>query len=453
MKLKFAQNYKVCFMKKILVIGAGLSSSYLIKYLLAHAKKENWLVIIADQDINLAKNKIGKNKQGIAIAFDINNEKERHEAINNVDIVLSLLPPTLHILAAYDCIKFKKHLVTASYISAEMQSLNEDAQKQGVLFLNEIGLDPGIDHLSAMEMIHGIQNKGGEVISFKSFCGGLIAPEFDTNPWNYKFTWNPRNVVLAGQATAQYLENGLIKFIPPNRIFEQTEKVDITNYGAFESYANRDSLSYIKPYGLHNATTVIRGTLRKKGFSQSWNLLVKLGLTDDSFIVYNSKNLTYRDWVASFLSGANTFNIEELCCKFLNISKTSKDFKRIKWLGLFNNDLIDKDNATPAQILQHLLQQKWCLEKTDLDMIVMKHEIIFKSNNKKQKINSTLIVKGEDNVYTAMAKTVGLPMAIATKLILQNKIKARGVCMPLTSEFYIPILKELKQNGVVFMEE
>jgi saccharopine dehydrogenase (NADP+, L-glutamate forming) len=440
-------------MKKILVIGAGLSSSYLIKYLLANAKNENWIVTVADQNIALAKQKIGKSKQGIALAFNINIKTERENAIKNADLVVSLLPPTLHIIAAQDCITYKKNLVTASYVTPQMQSLNTEALKANVLFLNEIGLDPGIDHLSAMELIHKIKKNGGEVTSFKSFCGGLVAPEFDTNPWNYKFTWNPRNVVLAGQATAQYLENGLIKFIPPNRIFEQTETVNITNYGAFESYANRDSLSYIGPYGLQNANTVLRGTLRKKGFSQSWNLLVKLGLTDDSFNIHNSATLTYRNLVASFLIGANNKNVEDTFCAFLNISKTSKDFKRVKWLGLFTNEVIGLENATPAQILQHLLQQKWFLEKTDLDMIVMKHEIAFILNNKKQKVCSSLIVKGEDKTYTAMAKTVGLPMAIACKLILQNKIKAKGVCLPITEEFYKPILAELNKFGVQFIEE
>jgi len=442
-------------MKKILVIGAGLSSSYLIKYLLANAKKENWQVTIADQSIDLAKQKIGKSKQGIALAFNINNQNEREEAIINADLVVSLLPPTLHIIAAQDCITFKKNLVTASYVTPAMQNLHDDALKAGVLFLNEIGLDPGIDHLSAMEMIHNIHKNGGEIVSFKSFCGGLVAPEFDTNPWNYKFTWNPRNVILAGQATAQYLENGLIKFIPPNRIFEQTETINITNYGLFEMYANRDSLSYITPYGLQNATTVMRGTLRKKGFSKSWNLLVKLGLTDDSFTIQNSANLTYRNLVASFISGANNSNVEEAFCTFLNIGKASKNFKRIKWLGLFSNEIIGIDNATPAQILQHLLQQKWFLEKTDLDMIVMKHEIEYTKTegSKIQKINSTLVVKGEDKTYTAMAKTVGLPMAIACKLILQNKIKAKGVQIPISHEFYEPILAELAKNGIQFLEE
>jgi saccharopine dehydrogenase-like NADP-dependent oxidoreductase len=329
-----------------------------------------------------------------------------------------------------------------------MKSLHNQALKADVLFLNEIGLDPGIDHLSAMEMIHGIQTKGGEIVSFKSYCGGLVAPEFDNNPWNYKFTWNPRNVILAGKATAKYLEDAQVKFIPANRIFTQTEDVSVKGYGKFESYANRDSLGYIEPYGLMTAKTVLRGTLRRKGYSLNWNNLIKLGLTDDTFHIQHSHEMSYRNFLSAFIPGANNVNIEDKLSEFLNISKSSKEYKRITWLGLLSNDLIGLKNASPAQILQNLLQQKWKLEKTDLDMIVMKHEITYKIGSKIQKADSTLVVKGEDEVYTAMSKTVGLPLAIATKLILQGKIKSRGVQMPISEEFYKPILKELEKFGV-----
>ena len=435
-------------MQHILVLGAGLSSSYLIKYLLANAKKENWQITVADQSLALAESKIKKHPLAKAIALDVSNKEQREAEIKEADIVVSLLPPNLHILAAKECIKCKKHLVTASYISNEMKSLHNQALKADVLFLNEIGLDPGIDHLSAMEMIHGIQSKGGEIVSFKSYCGGLVAPEYDNNPWNYKFTWNPRNVILAGQATAKYLEDGQVKFIPVNRIFTQTEDVSVKGYGKFESYANRDSLGYIEPYGLMTAKTVLRGTLRRKGYSLNWNNLIKLGLTDDTFHIQHSHEMSYRNFLSAFIPGANNVNIEDKLSEFLNISKSSKEYKRITWLGLLSNDLIGLKNASPAQILQNLLQQKWKLEKTDLDMIVMKHEITYKIGSKIQKADSTLVVKGEDEVYTAMSKTVGLPLAIATKLILQGKIKSRGVQMPISEEFYKPILKELEKFGV-----
>lgn len=454
-------------MKNILVIGAGLSSSYLIKYLLDNAHLHNWHITVADADLIHAQNKINNHIKGTAVSLNINDSVERDELISKNDLVISMLPASMHILVAKDCITHKKHLITASYISPEMQALHIDAMKAGVLFLNECGLDPGIDHLSAMKIIHDIQHKGGVITSFKSFCGGLVAPEFDDNPWNYKFTWNPRNVILAGQATAKYLENGELKFIPSSRIFTQTEEIKVDGYGEFESYANRDSLSYIKPYGIESAQTVLRGTLRRKNYSINWNNIIKLGLTDDSFIIYDADRLTYRDFVSAFTPGHGKENLELRVCDFLSIKQDADAFKKLQWLGLFDNIKINLKEATPAQILQNLLQQKWTLNKGDLDMIVMHHEVKYineigncELGNKKldegTKMNtiiSSLVVKGENEVLTAMAKTVGLPMAIAAKLILTNQLKARGVHMPTTAEFYIPILKELEKFGVKFEEK
>jgi len=439
-------------MQKILLIGAGLSSSYLIKYLLANAKKENWQLTIADASLENAVARSGKNKLARTIEFDVNKIKQREKEISDCDIVISLLPPALHIMVAKDCLKFKKHLVTASYVSEEMKKLHIDVLKSDILFINEIGLDPGIDHLSAAKMIHDIKHKGGTITSFKSYTGGLVAPEFDDNPWNYKFTWNPRNVVLAGKATAAYKSNGMIKYTPAWRLFSETEEISVNGYGKFESYANRDSLSYIEPYGISDAKTVLRGTLRKKGFCTSWNNIVKLGLNDDSVKIHCNHKLTYRQYLCSFINSANEINLESELCHFLNIKPKSKEFKKLKWLGLLENTIIPSDDATPADIFLQILLEKWKLKQTDLDMIVMKHEISYKLNGKNFKAQSSLVVKGEDSTYTAMAKTVGLPMAMATKLILKNQIKARGVQIPITDEFYNPILKELEKYGVKFSE-
>jgi saccharopine dehydrogenase-like NADP-dependent oxidoreductase len=438
-------------MKNILVLGAGLSSSYLIKYLLQHAKKEDWKILVADSNIELAQKKIGKSTFGKAVEMDIHNQQKRQELIKNSDLVISMLPATLHFIAAQDCIQYQKHLITASYLSEEMKSLHTQALKANVLFLNEIGLDPGIDHLSAMKMIHHIQSEGGEIVSFESYCGGLVAPEFDDNPWNYKFTWNPRNVVLAGQATARYLEDGLLKFIPPNRIFSQTKKIKVGKNNTFESYANRDSLSYIEPYGIGSAKTVLRGTLRKVGFSEAWNCLVKLGLTDDTYSLPHTEKLTYRELMSAFIGGANSENLEKKLADFLGLTKASKLYKKILWLGLLEPNAIGIHNATPAQALQKLLQEKWKLQKGELDQIVMKHEISYKLKGKIYYENASLIVNGESQQLTAMAKTVGLPMAIAAKLLLQGKIKSRGVQIPITKEFYEPILLELEKYGVKFI--
>lgn len=440
-------------MKKILVTGAGLSSSYLIKYLLEHAAAEQWNITVADVNKETAEHKINGHPQAVAISLNVNDGFELEEAVSSHDLIISLLPPTMHILVAKHCIRHQKHLITASYISPEMQSLHKEALTAGILLLNECGLDPGIDHLSAMKMIHEVQHEGGKITSFKSFCGGLVAPEYDDNPWNYKFTWNPRNVVLAGQATAKYLENGELKFIPASRIFTQTENISIEGYGDFESYANRDSLGYIKPYGIENATTVLRGTLRRKGYSINWDHLVKLGLTDDTFVIHDADRLTYRSFVSAFTPGQGLDQLEERVCAFLNITKDDEAFKKLQWLGLFDEQQIVLREATPAQILQILLQQKWKLNKGELDMIVMYHELQYEKDGGLHTATSSLIVKGEDEVLTAMAKTVGLPMAIAAKLILKGQIKARGVQMPVSKEFYDPILHELEQYGVKFTEQ
>jgi saccharopine dehydrogenase-like NADP-dependent oxidoreductase len=439
-------------MKKILVLGAGLSASYLIKYLLDHATDGQWQVTVADNNLSLAESKVNGHAHGTAISLNVTDDSARATQIQNHDLVVSLLPPTMHILAAKDCIRLGKHLVTASYISDEMKHLHEDALKANVLLLNECGLDPGIDHLSAMKLIHEIQEKGGAVTSFKSFCGGLVAPEFDDNPWNYKFTWNPRNVVLAGQATAKYLEDGTLKFIPPSQIFIQTESVSIDGHGEFESYANRDSLGYIEPYGITSAQTVLRGTLRKKGYSEAWNQLVKLGLTDDSFIIHDANKLTLRDWVNAFVPGTDKTKLEGRTAAFLNIKTNSPEFKKLEWLGIFTEQPIIEKEATPAQILQQVLQHKWKLQHGELDMIVMHHEVIYEIGKTKYETTSSLVAKGEDEVLTSMAKTVGLPMAIAAKLILQGKIVSRGVQMPLAPEFYLPILEELSGYGISFKE-
>lgn len=438
-------------MKKILVFGAGLSASYLIKYLLAQSKKENWQITVADQSLALALSKIKKHERGTAIELNILDKAKRATLIEKHELVVSMMPPALHLIIAKDCVKFKKHLVTASYISPEMKKLHGAAVKANVLLLNEIGLDPGIDHLSAMQMLNEIKSGGGQIESFKSYCGGLVAPEYDTNPWNYKFTWNPRNVILAGNATATYTENGQLKFIPYNRIFLQTETIPVKGYGLFEAYANRDSNSYIKPYGIENTSTVLRGTLRRKGYSKSWNQLIKLGLTDDQLKLTNSDSLTWRELISALLPSSNR-SVEQNLCAFLGISKQSAEFKKLQWLGILEEKKLGIAEGSPAQALQKLLQEKWKLNKGELDMIVMQHQLTYSLNGKIKKRISSLVVKGENEVYTAMAKTVGLPMAIAVKLILQNKIKARGVVIPLTEEFYQPILKELKKYGIEFYE-
>jgi saccharopine dehydrogenase-like NADP-dependent oxidoreductase len=440
-------------MKKILVIGAGRSAVTLIKYLLDNSAANNWLVTVADFSIELAEKAVANHENGKAIFFNVTDEKQRKTEIGNADIVISMLPARLHITVAKDCISLVKNLVTASYVSPEIANLDEKAKQAGVLLLNEIGLDPGIDHMSAMQVIDDIKENGGELTSFKSFCGGLVHPDYDTNPWNYKFTWNPRNVVLAGQGTAQYIKQGKYKYIPYTKLFERTEVMEVLDAGEFEGYANRDSLGYRAAYGLENIPTLFRGTLRRKGYCKAWNMFVQLGMTDDTYKVENSENLTYREFINLFFPYNNELSVEQKFCSYLNLSQDSEEFRKIEWLGVFTDTIVALKNASPAQILQKICEGKLTLDTEDKDMIVMQHQFEYVENGVQKKLNSSLLVFGDDPRYTSMAKTVGLPVAIAAKLILTGKIKLTGVKIPTTKDIYIPVLKELEENGINFVEE
>ena len=440
-------------MKKILVIGAGRSAVTLIKYLLDNSSANNWQVTVADFSIELADQAVGNHNNGKAIFFNVTAKKQRESEIENADIVISMLPASLHITVAKDCVRLGKNLVTASYVSPEIAELDEAAKQAGILLLNEIGLDPGIDHMSAMQVIDEIKENGGELTSFKSFCGGLVHPDYDNNPWNYKFTWNPRNVVLAGQGTAQYIENGDYKYIPYTSLFERTEHMEVLDAGEFEGYANRDSLSYRKSYGLDDIPTLFRGTLRRKGYSEAWNVFVQLGMTDDTYKLENSASITNREFINMFLSFDDALTVEEKLCKQFSLTTDSVIFQKIAWLSAFSENKVGMRNASPAQILQAICEKKWTLGSEDKDMIVMQHQFEYMQNGEQKKLNSSLLVFGDDPRYTSMAKTVGLPVAIATKLILNGAIKSIGVKIPTTKDIYVPVLKELEENGINFVEE
>ena len=440
-------------MKKILVIGAGRSAVTLIKYLLDYSSANNWQVTVADFSIELADQAVGNHNNGKAIFFNVTAKKQRESEIENADIVISMLPASLHITVAKDCVRLGKNLVTASYVSPEIAELDEAAKQAGILLLNEIGLDPGIDHMSAMQVIDEIKENGGELTSFKSFCGGLVHPDYDNNPWNYKFTWNPRNVILAGQGTAQYIENGDYKYIPYTSLFERTEYMEVLDAGEFEGYANRDSLSYRKSYGLDDIPTLFRGTLRRKGYSEAWNVFVQLGMTDDTYKIENSASITNREFINMFLPFNDALTVEEKLCKQFSLTTDSVIFQKIAWLNAFSENKVGIENASPAQILQKICEEKWTLGSVEKDMIVMQHQFEYVQNGEQKKLNSSLLVFGDDPRYTSMAKTVGLPVAIATKLILSGAIKSTGVKIPTTKNIYVPVLKELEENGINFVEE
>jgi saccharopine dehydrogenase-like NADP-dependent oxidoreductase len=442
-------------MKKILVIGAGKSSSSLIRYLLNESEANNWIVRVADASEEAVKIKIGNHANAQAVKFDAFDAEQTHKEVANADIVISMLPWTLHLNVVKKCIELKKNVITPSYISDEVRALDPAAKEAGVIVMNELGVDPGIDHMSAMKLINEVKADGGEIINFESFTGGLVAPESDNNPWNYKFTWNPRNVVIAGQGgVAKFIEEGQYKYIPYHKLFRRTEFIDIEGYGKFEGIANRDSLKYQSVYGLENVSTIYRGTLRRVGFSRAWDVFVQLGVTDDTYVIENSEEMTYRDFINSFLAYSPSDSVELKLRYYLKIDQDDTLWEKLVWLGVFEDKKVGLKNATPAQILQKILEDKWTLAPEDKDMIVMWHKLKFKTKQGEEKeIHSSMVSIGEDQTYTAMSNTVGLPVGICCKLILNGTITGAGVEMPIDRRFYEPILKELTQFGIVFNEK
>jgi saccharopine dehydrogenase-like NADP-dependent oxidoreductase len=439
-------------MKNILLLGAGRSASTLIDYLLNLCKEKSWTLAIGDVDPEVAGQKA--KGQARAFKFDVSNETQLLEEIGQSDLVISMLPARFHQLVADACLACSKHLVTASYVTKEMRELEKEVKRKGLVFLNECGLDPGIDHMSAMAVIDEIRANNFELIGFESFTGGLLAPNTHDNPWQYKFTWNPRNVVLAGQGYVKFIQHGRYKYIPYQRLFRRTEVVHIPGYGYFEGYANRDSLKYMDVYNLRGIKTLYRGTLRRPGFSRAWDVFVQLGATDDTYQLENVAEMTHRQFINTFLFYNTTDSIELKLAHYLNLDMKSEVMHKIEWLGMFSDELVGLDEGTPAQILEHILKKKWKLTDEDNDMIVMWHKFRYiNTQGKEIEEHATMVSIGENRMHTAMSKSVGLPLGIATKLILTGEISTPGVQIPITKEIYEPILAELKDFGFDFIEE
>ncbi len=440
--------------RTVLVIGAGKSTSQLVNYLLDKSQKENLKIIVGDISLENAQKLVNKHPNGNAISLDVFNEQQRTQAIDNATIVISMLPARFHIEVARDCVKLGKSMVTASYISKEMQALDKEVKEKGLVFMNEIGLDPGIDHMSAMQVLDRIRDNGGKMLLFESFTGGLVAPESDTNLWNYKFTWNPRNVVLAGQGgAAEFIQEGTYKYIPYQRLFRRTEFLEVEGYGRFEGYANRNSLKYRSVYGLDDIPTLYRGTLRRVGFSKAWHIFVMMGMTDDSYNLQETETMSYRDFVNLFLPYSPTDSVELKLRHHVKIDQDDLLWDKLLELDIFNPyKKLGLTNATPAQCLQRILEDKWTLAPNDKDMIVMYHKFGYEINGQRKQIDATMVNIGEDQIETAMARTVGLPVAMATLRILNGEITTPGVQLPISKEVYEPILKELEDYGITFKE-
>lgn len=431
---------------QILILGAGKSASVLIEYLQQKAVEFNWYIILADANEAVAKNKWNHAKNGHAIGFDIEDEAIRATYIQQSTLVVSMLPPFLHAKVATACLQFEKPLFTASYVDTQMKTLEAELLDKKLLFLCEMGLDPGIDHMSAMELIHRIQKKGGVITRFKSHCGGLIAPESDTNPWHYKISWNPRNIILAGKGGALFLENGGTKSLPYEILFHQSPQLPIPGIGTLSYYPNRNSLPYIETYALEGVKDFVRTTLRHPQFCSGWDAIVQLDLTNENAINLNEKE-TIKSW---FLQHLAQKQLEHLYQKMLQDSILKE---QLLFIGLEEELMIpDHVKASNASILQWLLESKWKLDATDKDMVVMMHEITYELENETKNIQSSLVIKGKNAIQTAMATTVGLPLAMGVCAYLKGEITLAGLHIPTHPSIYQPVLKSLAAEGIVFTE-
>ncbi len=438
-------------MKKILLLGAGKSTPFLIKYLAQNAQQYHWNITVADMQFSSDQQTIFSFPAVQTIQTDFNDALTLENLIREAHIVISMLPPFLHIDIIKLALKHNIPVATASYATPEISSLHEEAVSKGIPVLMEMGLDPGIDHMSAMKEIDDIRNSGGTLTGFKSYTGGLVAPDSDNNPWNYKITWNPRNVILAGQGTVKYLYESKHKYIPYHQLFTRTYNTSINNYGSFEGYANRDSLKYLELYGLKEIPSFIRGTLRRPGFCEGWNILVQLGVTDDSFTIENSDKLTRADFFSSFLpENVNTY---QKLFDFFNINDTSHTASKLKFLDFFSDTRIKISSGSPARILQEIMEDKWKLQQGDKDMVVMQHEFTYKIKDKTRVRLSSLVDIGENSIYTSMARTVGIPLGIGVKLILTGQLTGNGVIIPVKQQLYTAVLHELAEWGIKFETE
>jgi len=440
-------------MVTILIAGAGKSSTFLINYLLTHAARNKWKIIVADGDAKAIADKLGTSEYGEGAVIDITSAKEREPLVQRADIVVSLMPAHLHIHLAKDCLKYKKNLITSSYISDEMKEMDEAVREAGLMFMCEMGLDPGIDHMSASKIIHGIQRVSGSITSFKSFCGGLVAPENDDNPWHYKFSWNPRNVITAGNGGARYLSKGKIVEVPYETIFDNARRVHVDGLEPLAWYPNRDSLRYLDLYEIPDVKTFVRATLRYPDFCMGWHALVTLGLTrqDDHFETYGQ---TYASWMQMKTGYKGNTSLERHVAGILGLDENDAVMTMLQGLGIFDGVMLDPGNLSSADILLSLLLRKWSMEVNEKDMVVMQHEIEYLRKDAKVKIVSSMVLKGESRDYSAMAKTVGLPMGMLARMVIDKKlVPPTGVLLPNMPSVYRPLLVELAHHDIVFKEE
>jgi saccharopine dehydrogenase (NADP+, L-glutamate forming)/spermidine synthase len=436
-------------MKKILILGAGLVAKPLVRYLL---NQPDFKVEVASRTVSKAVKLIDNHPDGEAKELNLKDEEGLKKEVAGSDLVISMVPYGFHPKVAKYCIDFGKHMVTTSYVSEVMQNLDDQAKRANILILNEVGLDPGIDHMEAMRIIHEVEEKGGKIQSFTSYCGGLPAPEANTNPFGYKFSWSPIGVLLAGKNSAQYQKDSRQIFIPAEDLFKDPSLIDIEGLGEFEGYPNRNSLPYIQLYGIQSADTMLRGTLRNKGWCSTMKKMVDLGLLDEEEKKWDG--LTYKDFIRKLMGNPAEEDIQKALSSHLNIEEDSDIIKRFEWLGLLSDENVPVSKGSALDILGARMLEKLQYEEGERDMIILRHQFIASyPDGKKEKITSTLIDYGIPNGDSSMARTVGLPAAIATRLILEGRIEMTGVHIPVVPKIYVPILQELKEMDIAFTEK
>lgn len=435
-------------MKKVLILGAGLVSRPHVNYLL---DQPDFLVTVASRTVSKAEKLVGDHPRGKALSLNVKNDAMLEKLVSENDLAVSLLPYTYHVKVAKLCLKHQKNMVTTSYVSDEMNALDEEAKKAGLLILNEIGVDPGIDHMSAMRVINNVKNEGGKISSFKSYCGGLPAPEANTNPWGYKFSWSPRGVVMAGKNSAKFLMDNKITDIPGPELFANHWEVDIPGFGKLEAYPNRNSVPYRNIYNIDDTNTMFRGTLRYPGWCITMKKIVDIELLDDEK-EYDLEGRTYADFMKNLLNISESDNLKKALAEKWEMDESSDAIHRMDWIGLLGNEKIGLEKGTAMDIFCKILLDKLKYDSGERDLLVLHHEFLAEYPEKKQKITSTMIDYGIPNGDSSMSRTVGLPGAIAVKLILNGEIKAKGVKIPVEPQIYEPVLKELELQNIICKE-
>ncbi len=434
-------------MKNVLILGAGMVVKPIVEYLL----QKGYALTLASRTQSKADKLINGHPRGKSIEWTIDDEITLDALIKSHDLTVSLLPYSYHVSVAKLCVKHKKNMLTTSYIQPAMKALNEEAMKAGILILNEIGLDPGIDHMSAMRIIDRVHADGGEVEEFYSFCGALVAPEVEKNPFNYKFSWAPKGVVMAGNNDGNYLRNGEIIYVPTADLFKNPIQLSFPEVGDLEVYPNRDSLPYKELYGIPETKTIFRGTFRYDKWCEVLDAMKALNLI--AYEKINLEGLSYAGFMAKMIVSDSSENIKQKIADKLNVKTNSNAIEAMQWLGLFSEEKMNRVLDSPFEIISDLMIEKMMIKENERDMVILQHTFVAKYDGRKEVIKSRMLDFGSLKTNTSIARTVALPAACGVEMMLEGKIKTTGVHIPVIPEIYNPVLDQLETMDIKMIEE